>query len=303
MSLSRITAKKIGTVAIISAMAFTQVGWSASAGRHKLVQLQDTIPGKNRNNNVHQEPKDLDQRIDELNRAMEKIDWHLQEKNFEKMQQKLEESISKIDVEAIQQKLTKTIQQMDLSKLQLDAAEVMKKIDWQKIQENIKEAIEATKDKTDIKKLQQQLQESIEEAKKSMQEVKKIDYEKLKIQLDKSREQLQKEKLNMEKQLQALKETFGNSKEMMQTELSKAKNEIVKAKEELQGYKTMISLMEKDGLLNTKEDYRIDYQEGSLLINGKKQSRETLDRYKSYIKKDTLHLKKENGNFKIDDDN
>lgn len=61
--------------------------------------------------------------------------------------------------------------------------------------------------------------------------------------------------------------------------------------------------MEKDGLLNSKEDYKIDYQDGSLMINGKKQTQEVLDSYKSYLKKEDLHIKKEKGNFSINSDN
>ncbi|MEO5997170.1 MAG: hypothetical protein ABIN89_10535 [Chitinophagaceae bacterium] len=88
----------------------------------------------------------------------------------------------------------------------------------------------------------------------------------------------------------------------MQNELSKARDEIIEVKEELKNYKTMISLMENDGLLNSKVDYRIDYQDRSLLINSKKQSQEIHDRYKSYIKKEPLHLKKEKGNIRINND-
>ncbi len=305
MFLTNTTKKQICTGAIFSILTFANLGWAPSDITFSNIpyQLQDTVPAKNRNKNYDQgEPKDIDQRINQLEQGLEKLDKQLQGKDFEKIQRKLEESLSQIDLEAIQQKVEEAMKKVDFEKIQLQATEAIRKIDMQKIQHDIQEAMKEAKDKPDMKKLQQELKESMKEAQKSMEEAKKIDYKKLEKELERNREQWQKEKLNIEKELQEAKKEISGNKGTFQKEVYEARNEIVKAKEELQAYKTMITRMDKEGLLNSKDDYSIDYQEGSLLINGKKQTKEITDSYKSYFKKDTVHITNQKGNFSINTD-
>ncbi len=113
----------------------SNVGWTSSAITisNTTYHLQDTVPGKNRNKNYDQDkPKDIDQRIDQLEKGLENLDKQLQGKDFEKMERKLEESLSKIDIDAIQQKVEEAMKKVDFSKIQFEAAEAMKKIDLQK---------------------------------------------------------------------------------------------------------------------------------------------------------------------------
>lgn len=306
MFLACITKKQIFTGAIFSIIAATSIGWAPSGTTisNPPYQLQDTVPGKNRNKNYERgEPKDIDQRIDQLEKGLENLNKQLQGKDFEKMERKLEESLSKIDVNAIQQKVEEALKKVDFSKIQLEAAEAIKKIDLQKIQLDIQKAIEEAKDKTDVKKLQLELKESMKEVQKSIEEAKKIDYKKLEKELEKSREQWQKEKVNIKKELQEAKKEIINNKGTLQKELSEARDEIQNTKATLQSYKKMITRMDNEGLLNSKDDYSIDYQEGSLLINGKKQTQEIFDSYKSYFKNDNTHIKNQKGNFSINTDN
>ncbi len=306
MFLSNNTVKQICTGAIFIALASTSLGWTPSRITIDKAPYQphDTVPGKNRNKNYNQgEPKDIDERINQLEKGLEKLEQQLQSQNFDKMQQKLEESISKIDLEAIQQKVEDAMKKVDFNKLQMDAATAMKKIDMQKIQQDIQEAMKEAKDKTDTKKLQQELKESMKEVQRSIEEAKKIDYKKLENELQKSREQWQKEKVNIERELQEAKKEISNNKGTLQKELFKARDEMVKTKESLQAYKEMIIRMDKEGLLDSKDDYSIDYEEGSLMINGKKQSQVIFDSYQSYFKKGTVHIKNQKGNFSVNTDN
>jgi hypothetical protein len=57
--------------------------------------------------------------------------------------------------------------------------------------------------------------------------------------------------------------------------------------------------MEKDGLLNTKEDYSIRYNDGELFINDKKQPQDVTDKYKKYLPKKNIAIKKEDGKMNI----
>ena len=56
--------------------------------------------------------------------------------------------------------------------------------------------------------------------------------------------------------------------------------------------------MEKDGLLNTGQDYKIVYRDGALYINDKKQPVAVTAKYRKYLK-DNLTIKKEKGRFNI----
>ena len=62
----------------------------------------------------------------------------------------------------------------------------------------------------------------------------------------------------------------------------------------LKNYKEILTNMEKDGFLSTKEDYKVEYKNGDLFINGKKQLAAIADRYKHYFKKTHVTIKKEN---------
>jgi hypothetical protein len=88
----------------------------------------------------------------------------------------------------------------------------------------------------------------------------------------------------------------------MKETMEKARQEVDKAKDEVKGFQEMIYAMEKDGLLNTKEDYSIEFRKDELSINGKRQSAEIFNKYKKYFKKDRLTIRKENGDMKIDND-
>ncbi len=104
------------------------------------------------------------------------------------------------------------------------------------------------------------------------------------------------------KEMSRVKEELKLEKLDMKETMTRAYTEIDKAKEELKGYQEMIYTMEKDGLLNTKEDYTIEYRQGELSINGKKQSTEITSKYKKYFKKDMMTIKKHDGDLKIDRD-
>ena len=82
--------------------------------------------------------------------------------------------------------------------------------------------------------------------------------------------------------------------------MASSRVEVDKAKEEVKGYQEMIYDMEKEGLLNTKEDYTIEYKDGDLFINGKKQPQEVTDKYKKNFRKKNIAIKKQDGNVKID---
>ena len=102
--------------------------------------------------------------------------------------------------------------------------------------------------------------------------------------------------------MEKAREEIKNSKVDIREEMRKAKDEIKEEKATLKGYREMLDDMEKKGLINTKEDYSIEYKGGDLFINDKKQSQEITDKYKNYFKKDNTSLIKKSGELEISND-
>ena len=104
------------------------------------------------------------------------------------------------------------------------------------------------------------------------------------------------------KELENVKIEMEKNKVNVKEEMDKAKINIEEAKQELKAYKQLLDGLEKDGLIDTKKDYSIEYKNGELFINGQKQPQEVLNKYKGYFKHDNTKIYKENGRFNIDID-
>ena len=58
-----------------------------------------------------------------------------------------------------------------------------------------------------------------------------------------------------------------------------------------------------EGLLKAGEDYKIEYKNKELLINGKKQSQQTTDKYRKYFRDNSnITIEKKDGSINIDHD-
>jgi hypothetical protein len=257
----------------------------------------DTLPQKR--NKVTREDgvdRDLDKELRALDKAQEQLE-RLKEKDWQEVQRKVEESISKIDVEKIQEQVNAAIKNIDFEKINRQIQESLRKIDFDKIQRDIDKSLEEVKkiDKEEIRqeieKARQQVKEAMEkeEWKENMKEAQKISNEEVKKALE-----------HTKKELARVKEEMKQQKVDLKKELDKAKVEVDKAKEEVKGYQDMIYDMEKEGLLNTKEDYTIEYKDGDLIINGKKQPQDVADRYKKNFRKKNIAIKKQDGQIHID---
>lgn len=269
---------------VITLLSFTggPVQQPAIATHH-----QDTIPQKR--------DRDLDKELRALDKAQEQL-HKLKEKDWQDVQRHVEESISKIDVERIQQQVDYAINKIDFEKINRQVQESLRKIDFDQIQRSIDKSLEEVKkvDKEEIKqqldKARQQVNEAMqkEEWKENRKEAQKHSQEEVKKALENTKKELARMKEEMKKQQFDFKKQFEN-----------ATKEVDKAKEELKANQEMIYDMEKDGLLNTKEDYTIEYNDGELTINGKKQPQEVANKYKKNFKKKSIAIKKQDGEIKI----
>src|SRR5689334_13254165 len=124
-----------------------------------------------------------------------------------------------------------------------------------------------------------------DEMKKELEQVKKIDMEKLDGEMKKVKQEL-------EKIAPQIKE-----------EMEKAKVEVEKAKAEIKEYKEFVDGLDKDGLINKKENYTIKHKDGELTVNGKKVSDQVYTKYRNFLEKHKkFSIEKDNDDFDIDMD-
>jgi len=84
----------------------------------------------------------------------------------------------------------------------------------------------------------------------------------------------------------------------LEKEMVKAKEGLEKAKAEVKEFKTFVDGLEKDGLITKKEGYTLKHKDGELLINGKKATEQTYNKYRSFLEKHKkFNIEKNDDNF------
>jgi chromosome segregation ATPase len=289
MKLQNLVTRWVLASAATMGLVIALAAWTDHPQQHKNLNthLRDTTPDKRL--------RDLDRELQKLEEARTHLE-KMKDKDWEKIQRDVEESIRKIDVEKIQHQAAAAMQRLDLEKTQQQIEESLSRIDFDKIQQQIDESM-AKVDKVDQQEIREQLQKAKVQVKEAMENQSwKEDLAKAqKI----NQEAMQQQMVEVQKQMQKLKKDMQLEKFNFSKEMEKAKLEVEKAKEELKGYQEMIYSMEKDGLLDTKENYTIEYKNGNLFINDKKQPADITNRYKQYFKKDKIAIKKEDGEMHI----
>jgi len=284
--------------AIIGAAVFTLVAFTGAPKQNKVIanHLQDTIPQKrNKITREDEGNRDLDKELRQLDEAQENLD-KIKDKDWDKMQRDLQESLKKIDLEKIQQQAAAAMKQVDVEKINREVQESLKKIDFDKIQREIDQSLQ------EVSKIdKEQIARELSKAKLQVdQALEKANWQQeWKNSLNIQQEEIQKQMADAKKQMQKAEEDLKHQKFNFKKDLDKAKTDIDHAKEELKSYQEMIYDMEKDGLLDTKDDYSVEYKDGDLFVNGKKQPQEVTDKYKKYFKQDHVTIKKENGHINI----
>jgi hypothetical protein len=282
----------VPAIALVMVIALVSWGQQQTPGtqQHKF-NNSDTIPKKKSDKKI----RDLDDVLEELESADLKFD-------MEKMHQELARAMKDLDGAKIKLEMEKAMKDVDFDKIRKEVQESMEKIDWnkmkadmnfEKFEKEMKDAmakmeLDKVKMEFDFDKMQKEIKESMEKVdwhkmKKEMEEVKNINTEKLGIEMKKLEEHLSK----IEPELRE--------------SLDKAKVELEKAKVEMREYKEFVDGLEKDGLINKKEDYTIQHKNGELIVNGKKVSEQVYNKYKVFLeKRKEFTIEKENDDFNID---
>jgi hypothetical protein len=319
---------------IVLATTFTLIAWTGSPqGPDSASNLkQDTIPAKKRTKETRQAgDRDFDKEL----RAIDRANKELGEKDWDKMQLEINEAMGKVDFEKIQADIDKAMKSVDFEKIQKEIAESMSKVDFDKMSrhwedamkkidfEKINREIEESMKKADFDKINPEWKESMnkvdfeklqKEVKESMDKLSKVDMKKIEEDMRKAQKEIEQElreaqkwnnddfKKEMEKvkkEMEELKLDLSKEEFDFKGIMEKATEGVQKAKEELKGYQEMVYAMEEEGLLSTKGDYTIEYRNGEISINGKKQSPSVSNKYKKYFKKDKVTIEKEDGEINI----
>lgn len=151
-------------------------------------------------------------------------------------------------------------------------------IDFAKINAQTKEAL----DKIDWPQLKITIDNSIREAQK---QVKAIDWDKIRTEIKDATDKINSEEFKKQFDGAKLQQTINDAME-------KATEGLEAAKTELKAWNDFVNGLEKDGLIDKKKGYKIEWNDdGELYINGTKQSKEISDKYHQYYKKGGYTIK------------
>lgn len=235
------------------------------------VSSAQTNSGNNRTGNTdtppkkHKQIRDLDDALLELDRGEAEMMKAMKEFDSEKIGREIREAMKNMDVDMARAKeeIAKAMKEIDMQKISLDVQKALKEVDAEKIKAQVQQALA----QVDMKKVQVELDK-----------VKDIDFSKMKVELENIRPEIEKS-------------------------LQEAKKSIEKARIEITSYKQLVEALDKDGLLKKEQNYKIEYKNSELTVNGKKLSADEAKKYSQYLndKKDFM-LQKEDDNFNIDND-
>ncbi len=249
-------------LALVACFSIILLSWGGQKQTHRQKAEQsfnDTVP----KNKADKKIRDLDDVLDELDRAEFKVD-------MEKVNEQLKEAMKQIDMAKIQMEVDKAMKEVDMDRIKAQIEKATNEINAANIDKEIKESLASV---------------DWEKMNKDMEELKKIDMSKLDADM---------------KKLEIEMKGLGPK---IEKEMAKAKASIEKAKAEMKEYKSFVDGLEKDGLINKKENYTIQHKNGELIINGKKQPADVYNKYGIFLKKhDKFTIKKSDDNFNIDND-
>lgn len=238
------------------AMSFlnSPVGYDEFTGENEYISEStclDTMPDKE-----GIKMKDFDQLQAQLETVLGKVGAELKGIEFEKLQ-----------LEAA----TRALKEMDMEKVMKSVEQSLKSIDLDKSLADISVSMQDLKADYNQEDVEKALAEAKKEMEKAKLEIKDFDKSAFKKEMEKS--MLEIEKIDMNKIM------------------DEARAGIDKAKEELKLTKEMFTEMEKDGLINKKAGFTIEYKNKELYIDGKKQDERTADKYRKYFKQEHFKMK------------
>jgi DNA repair exonuclease SbcCD ATPase subunit len=279
--------KQLPAVLIILALVITAAAWRGQPGKQTRT-ITDTIPDRNKKiRNIDDALEQLEKSKEELRRTMDQKDWNKEMKDAldkahfdsEKMKKEIEESVKSIDAKKIQDEVQKAMKEVDFEKMKTELQQNIDKVDLQQMKDEIAKAMK----EIDAEKIKSEIDASIS----------KIDMDKIKKELDKVKD------IDFKGVEENLKKIGPEIEKSMQS----AKESIEKARKELLEYKDFINGLDKEGLIDKNKNYTVEYKNGELTINGKKQPADVVKKYSNFLKdRKDFTIKKDEDNFNINND-
>jgi len=282
--------------AITLVALFSIIIIGVSGQRQKTGQNSDTVTDTVPKNKVNKKIQNLDDVINDLDRAQLEL-------NMEKIKSQLNEAMKNIDMGKMQLEMDKAMKDLDMSKLKMEIENSMKGFDAEKMKMELEKAmkdVDLSKMKLDMENSMKEL--DMEKSNKQLKEsLDKVDWDKMKVEMEDIK------KIDMSKiqdELNKVQEEMKKLGPQIENEMENAKVEIEKAKKEMVEYKDFVDGLDKDGLINKKEDYTIQEKSGDLIINGKKQPLDVYNKYRSFLDKHkNFKIEKSGSDFNIHNNN
>ena len=206
--------------------------------------------------------KDLGKLQSELDRSMLQVNGELKKLDLSKVQLDVEAALKKIDMNKISKDVELALKQVDISKIMADVSASLKDIN-------------AGMHKAEVETALAEAAKEIDQAKL---ELKEVDQEMISKELSNAKKEIDKARLTIDKI-------------DMDKLMAEARAGIETAKAELKLTKEMLTEMEKDGLVNAKQGFTVEYKNKDLYIDGVKQAEKTTDKYRRYFKGEDFKIK------------
>ncbi|HWB24601.1 MAG TPA: hypothetical protein VG738_03935 [Chitinophagaceae bacterium] len=176
----------------------------------------------------------------------------------------LNESLKQLDGldTTIEQSVRTALASINFEEIGRQAKEAVDKIDWQQIKTTV--------------------DNSIREAQKQVQN---IDWDAIRQQVKDATDKIDSKEF---------KEQFNsaNLQKIIDDAMQKVNDGLKNINPEISKWKDFTDELEKDGLIDKSKGYKIEWDDdGELFINGKKQSKETADKFRQYFKKGGYTIK------------
>jgi hypothetical protein len=223
------------------------------------------------------------------------------------------DQMDKVDIQKTMEKAMKEMQEamksLDVQKMQLDAQKALREIDMEKVKGEMDKAMQQLKE-VDLVKMKQELDASLAKIdmtklKAEMEQFQKVDMKAAEEEMKKAKEEMERLGPQMKDEMEKVKAEMEKIGPQIKEEMEKAKVDIEKAKTEIKEYKNFVDGLEKDGLINKKEEYSIQHKNGELIINGKTQPESIYNKYRGFLdnhKKFTIKKSADDFNIDLDHD-
>ncbi|HYK47557.1 MAG TPA: hypothetical protein VEV83_20410 [Parafilimonas sp.] len=196
-------------------------------------------------------PKNKEADIDDFNtkdldKAMDELNEHMKQ---------LDIQLKDLDVN-IDNTIKESLAKVDFDQIGKQVEQSVKNINWNEIQMNVDNSI-----------------------KQAQEHMKDINFDKINDQMKELKEKIQSDEFKKQFDSDKLQKEIDEA-------MDKANEGMQKAKNELSQFKEFTNELEKDGLIDNKKGYEIEWKNGNLFINGIQQSQEITNKYKKYYRED-----------------